>query len=197
MIGLTETKYKVSKESLFSHIIPGYSFISEPSLSHAGGVGFFVSDKLNFSVRDDLSKFSINYESLWIEIQCGFKDDLICGAIYRHQHGDLEAFMAFLNETIDTINKEKKYSIVMGDFNLNLLNTDSHPGTDEFLNTMGSYLFNPYILKPTRITHHSATLQSISDNFSLYIIFRTSLRSSEIRCEVQKFISEFASGFVN
>ena len=46
----------------------------------------------------------------------------------------------------------------MGDFNLNLLNIDSHPGTDEFLNTMGSYLFNPHILKPTRITHHSATL---------------------------------------
>ena len=158
LIGLIETKYKVSKESLFSHIIPGYSFISEPSLSNAGGVGFFVSDKLNFSVRDDLSKSSINYESLWIEIQCGFKDDLICGIIYRHPHGDLEAFMAFLNETIDTINREKKYSIVMGDFNLNLLNTDSHPGTDEFLNTMGSYLFNPYILKPIRITHHSATL---------------------------------------
>ena len=28
------------------------------------------------------------------------------------------------------------------------------------------------------------------------LIFRTSLRSSEIRCEVQKFISEFASRFV-
>jgi hypothetical protein len=27
-----------------------------------------------------------------------------------------------------------------------------------FLNTMGSYLFNPHILKPIRITHHSATL---------------------------------------
>ena len=38
LIGLTETKHKVSKESLFSHIIPGYLSISEPSLSNAGGV---------------------------------------------------------------------------------------------------------------------------------------------------------------
>ena len=40
-------------------------------------------------------------------------------------------------------------------------------------------------------------LQSISANFSLYKTFRTSLRRSEGRCEVQKFISEFASQFVN
>ena len=46
----------------------------------------------------------------------------------------------------------------MGDFNLNLLNSDSHIGTEEFLNILGSNFFNPHILQPTRITHHSATL---------------------------------------
>ena len=46
----------------------------------------------------------------------------------------------------------------MGDFNLNLLNIETHSGTDEFLNTMGSYCYNPHILQPTRITDHSATL---------------------------------------
>ena len=97
LIGLTETKYKVSEESLCCHIIPGYSFISQPSLSNAGGAGFFVSDKLNYSVRDDLSQSTNDYECLWIEIQSGFKDDLICRIIYRHPRSDLEAFMAFLN----------------------------------------------------------------------------------------------------
>ena len=46
----------------------------------------------------------------------------------------------------------------MGDFNLNLLNVDSHPSTEEFLNTLGTYFYNPHILQPTRITNHSATL---------------------------------------
>jgi hypothetical protein len=46
----------------------------------------------------------------------------------------------------------------MGDFNLNLLNFESHAGTDEFVNSMGSYFFHPHILQPTRITDHSATL---------------------------------------
>ena len=45
LIGLTETKYKISEEVLSNHAIPGYSFVSQPSLSNAGGAGFFVSDK--------------------------------------------------------------------------------------------------------------------------------------------------------
>jgi hypothetical protein len=90
---------------LCGHIIPGYSFISQPSLSSAAVAGFFVSHKLNYSIRDDLSQSTNDYECLWIEIQSGFKDDLICAVINRHPHSDHEAF---LNEIIDKINREKK-----------------------------------------------------------------------------------------
>ena len=46
----------------------------------------------------------------------------------------------------------------MGDFNINLLNFKSHPTTEQFINSLGAYFFHPQILKPTRITCHSATL---------------------------------------
>lgn len=46
----------------------------------------------------------------------------------------------------------------MGDFNLNLLNYESHTETNEFFNTMNSYFLLPYILQPTRITDRSTTL---------------------------------------
>ena len=52
----------------------------------------------------------------------------------------------------------------MGDFNIDLLKFESHSATDGFLNTLGSNFFQPYILQPTRITDHSATL---IDNFFL------------------------------
>ena len=55
----------------------------------------------------------------------------------------------------------------MGDFNINLLNFDSHSPTDEFFNTMTSYFFQPHIIQPTRITDHSATL---IDNIYMNII---------------------------
>ena len=66
--------------------------------------------------------------------------------------------MNFLDRTIDKINRESKLCVIMGDFNMNLLNIDSHQPTEEFLNTLGTYFFTPHILQPTWITDHSATL---------------------------------------
>jgi hypothetical protein len=50
------------------------------------------------------------------------------------------------------------YCIIIGDFNLDLLNYESHPKTDEFMNILVTSFFQPYILQPTRITEHTATL---------------------------------------
>ena len=66
--------------------------------------------------------------------------------------------MPSINNCLDKVNNENKYCLVMGDFNVNLLNTDSHVATEEFLDMITSYYFSPYILQPTRITHHSVTL---------------------------------------
>lgn len=60
----------------------------------------------------------------------------------------------------------------MGDFNVNLLNFESHYTTDDVVNTLSSYLFQPHILQPIRITNYSATL---IDN-----IFLNSLEHSTI-----------------
>ena len=46
----------------------------------------------------------------------------------------------------------------MGDFNLNLLNSESHAPTGEFLDTMLSKMLFPLISKPSRITANTASL---------------------------------------
>jgi len=38
IIGLTETKLKIDQEEILNINIPGYNFLSKPSLSTAGGV---------------------------------------------------------------------------------------------------------------------------------------------------------------
>ena len=90
---------------------------------------------------------------MWVEISSSMNHNLICGVIYRHPQSDLEALIVFLNQTLNTISKENRYCLIMGDFNLNLLNYESHLGTDDFINTLGSYFFQPHILQPTRITN--------------------------------------------
>ena len=46
----------------------------------------------------------------------------------------------------------------MGDFNINLLNNDTHTPTADFTGVMNSYPMYPSITKPTRIIYKSATL---------------------------------------
>ena len=46
----------------------------------------------------------------------------------------------------------------MGDFNINLINYDGEKHTGNFLDTMFSQSFLPYIITPTRITRNPKTL---------------------------------------
>lgn len=46
----------------------------------------------------------------------------------------------------------------MGDYNINLLNADTHPPTQEFIDSCFTYSFFPVISKPSRVTQFSATL---------------------------------------
>ena len=54
-----------------------------------------------------------------------------------------------------------------GDFNINLLNYESHSDTNIFLNSMVYKYFLLYILDPTRVMDHSATVidNIFSNNF--------------------------------
>ena len=42
----------------------------------------------------------------------------------------------YLNELLDKTSKENKAILVLGDLNINVLNCDIHPPTDEFLESL-------------------------------------------------------------
>ena len=158
ILGISETKLIVNKDPIINIEIPNYHFVSQPSSQIAGGVGFYVGLDLEFHSRQDLSITTEDFECLWIEIHCTNQTNTICSVIYRHPSCNLENFTDYLTSCIDKVSNEKKNCIIMGDFNINLLNFESHSPTEEFFNTMTSYFFQPHIIQPTRITDHSATL---------------------------------------
>ena len=53
----------------------------------------------------------------------------------------------------------------MGDFNTNLLNTETNTYISEFHDNMPFYFFDPYILQPTRLTKNSKTLRQYFPKF--------------------------------
>ena len=158
LIGVTETKSKEGQLPIANTDLNGYFFISQPTFSNAGGVGFYVSNNLHYTLLPAFTKTTNDFETLWIEIQNVDQQNLVCGIIYRHPNGDPTNFFKYLSETVEKINNSNKLCTIMGDFNLDLLQIQSHAETDDFMNILGSSFFQPQILQSTRITDHSATL---------------------------------------
>ena len=157
VIGSTETKIKVDQQPLLNIDLPGYSFFSQPTLSNAGGVGFYIKNDLNFTVISELSTSTADYEALWIEIHNTHSLNILCGIIYRHPNGNLESFFEYLNSTAEKIDRGSKYCAILGDFNFDL-KFENHYPTNDFINIISSFCFHAHILQPTRITDHSKTL---------------------------------------
>ena len=78
----------------------------------------------------------------------------------------------YLNNLLEKVSKEQKSVFLFGDFNINLLNYNTHSPTNEFLDSLASNSFLPYILQPTRITSHSKTL---IDNIFTNVTFPDSI----------------------
>ena len=68
IIALTETKLK---ENYISGNIelPGYKFIHVNSSTLAGGVGFYIKEKIKFSVLEEFSIYVDAVENMWIRIE--------------------------------------------------------------------------------------------------------------------------------
>ena len=58
---------------------------------------------------------------------------------------------------LDKINKEDKRLVLLGDFNINLLDLEKRE-INSFIDILQSNLITPSITLPTRITDHSSTL---------------------------------------
>lgn len=188
VIGLSETRLIKNKDHINNINIPGYQFLSQPTTSAAGGVGLYIKSSLLYNKRSEFCYSKKEFESLFIEINLKNQHNIVCGVIYRHPNAKLDLMTDFLYNTVDKISKENKYCVLLGDFNIDLLRFDTHPDTEDFINTLGSYAFYPQILKPTRITHHSAT---IIDN-----IFFNSLEHHIISGNILSGITDHLPNFI-
>ena len=148
LIGLSETTLMVDKDYVANVNIYGYNFISEPSISNAGGVGFYIKNNFNYVIRSEFTLSDSDYEALWIEIQLVGQSNIICAVMYRHPNGNLDNFMNYVNPTIEKIHHENKQCLIMGDFNIDLLRIDDHSDSENFINTLGSFCFQPQIIQP-------------------------------------------------
>ena len=129
-----------------------------------GGVGLFIKESINYTVREDLSVFNAHViETLFIEVSAPDNNtsNHIIGVVYRpntQPRADIDTFTKSMCDILDTINKEKKKAYIMGDYNIDRLNYNKHSKTNEYVDNIISKCFIPLITMPTRLQKKSATL---------------------------------------
>ncbi len=197
-IGISEV-FRCDQDQRIS--IPGYHNIitrcRDINDDCRGGVALFIKDNIAFKIRDDLSVFIPHvFESLFVEVMPLHGKSSIVGIIYRPNtapRADIDIFITTLFGLMDQINNEYKKVVIMGDMNIDMLKYGTHDATDSYIDGIFSRGFLPHVLKPTRVTHSSATL---IDHF-LSNDFNTKSTSGIILNDVADHFAIFHSTFSN
>ena len=174
IISLTETWNPASKTNLFTaKNLEGYQkYIGQSGTTMKSGCGFYVSNNINFIPRRDLDTHFYNqineFSCKWIEVINKNKSNIIVASIYRHPSKNDNAFLSYLNNTLNDLKKEGKFIMLTGDFNYNLLNYDKNESIKEFLDLMLSHFCQPHIVYPTRIVDNARP--TLIDNIFLNTI---------------------------
>ena len=85
---------------------------------------------------------------------------MIVGCVYKHPCMDICTLNDhYFNPLLDNLSKEANKTIVLlGDFNIDLLNLDTSEHASTFLDNLASNSLQPQILLPTRVSNNSKTL---------------------------------------
>ena len=158
IIGISETKHQINKDFLVNVDMQGGFMYTQPSKNSCGGCAIYVNSQLDHLVRNYLSALEEEYETLWVEINNHKAKHFLFCCLYRHHSSYVTLFLDHLTSVLQKVQKENKTLLIMGDFNINLLNYNSHSETNDFINLMISHYFLPHTLHPTRVTDRSATI---------------------------------------
>ena len=160
VVGLTETWLNDCDCHLYK--LDGYSIVeNHRECRVGGGVALLIRDWLTVAERDDICVYNSDIESVFVEIdkdQIRSSKNIVIGTSYRPPGQDIDNFNFEINKILDKLHKENKIIYIMGDFNINLMNSDTHTPTGSFLDLMYSNMLFPLITRPTRMIANSATL---------------------------------------
>ena len=160
ILAFSETWLKPHNEHCYG--VNVYNAEHNSRLNEAGGgVSLFIKNRIKYNKRNDLQFTTTTTESLFIEIDKDVfrsSNNIITGVVYRPPNTDVDEFSDHMSNIVSILKTERKACYLLGDFNLKLLNADTHSPTQECIDLMYSDSLLPTITKPTRVTSHSETL---------------------------------------
>ena len=117
-----------------------------------------MCDSLYFTERTDLNIYdNDSIELVFIEVTDVSFCKKIIGDIYRPPGNYIALFNIALESLMSIVTWGKYKCIIAGDYNIDLLISEQHIGTEHFVNNLFANSFVPLITKPTRYStlYHS------------------------------------------
>ena len=142
--------------------IPGYQgYHTVREERRSGGVSVYVADVISSRILSEFSFINSSIEICTVQIIINSSKLNIVG-IYRPHSDSIDNFVAYFESILTNHVLNENSTLVMGDFNINLLANDT--STINFSNCMQSHHFLPIILKPTRMPPCSSSAQTLLDH---------------------------------
>ena len=120
-----------------------------------GGTSIYYHDSVRL-IRELNVPNTSSFESTAIVIKY-YNKEFFISEFYQPPNTNCDEFFVSLKELI-SIASRFRYGVICADQNLDLLKSSVHQVTSNFFSLMLDSSFVPYIVKPTRTTHHSSTL---------------------------------------
>ena len=162
IIGLSETWS--NEANARDYAFQGYHhyFVNRPGGGRGGGVSLQISSSFKSSKVDNLSYCSDLIEICTVEMDLIEQDKIFLCCIYRPHSSTIDDFTDELIRILNSETLRSKKTILMGDFNVNLLseNTD----VLNFITSLQSTSFIPTIDKPTHFSSHENVAPSLLDH---------------------------------
>ena len=163
VIGLSETRLRKNRQPLSNINLENYVYESTPTESSKGGTMLYVDKQLTYRLRKDLMMYKYKeIESIFIELFNNNNSNTVIGCVSKHPKVPLFEFMKdYLVPLLEKLAKEKKETILMGDFNINILNCNSDRDTSSFIYTIYSNSFYPTINIPIQLESQALLRQQL------------------------------------
>ena len=152
---------RVLRENSSAFDIPGYTMICDnPVVSSAGGLVTYIRDDFEITIKKCPVDHSLLWESHFLEIS--HKDlsyKTLIGNIYRppRSNSNLATFKDEFSRICNHFSNLYRNMIILGDFNINLLNIRNNYLFEQFYDDIISYGFFPKITIPTRYNLNART----------------------------------------
>ena len=139
IIGISESRLQKSKQHVTNISLPNYVYEHAPTESSKGGTLLYLDKNLKYNLWKDLNIYQKGMiESTFIEIINKNEKNMVAGCIYKHPKQTIPDFLDnHVSPLLEKLSNENKQILIMGDFNINLLNYDDK-NTENFLDTMFS-----------------------------------------------------------